>query len=352
MKRLNEREIINLFTSYINDPLLDKVKNDDVVILPLRYNLQKKINKTSSMKIVLKSDMLVESTDVLKIMKPWQIARKAILACISDFAAKGIRPYACLISIGIPRNYSRKNITSLAVGFTRASKEYNVHILGGDTNESNELTIDCNMMGITTLPDRKIPRRKGAKIGDLLVTSGKFGYTSSGLKIILSHLNAGKKFRTASISSVTVPKPQVEFGFKLAKYFSSSIDSSDGLSSSLYELVQKKRFDFVIDKIPMPQDLTHFATMNSISTDDLVFFGGEEYETIATVPNQHFKRFMKDARKHRIKVYHIGHVARGNGNVIYESNGIQKIVRNQGFMHFTNNISQGLIKVKRKRKII
>jgi len=166
MKRLNEREIIDLFTSRINDPLLDKVKNDDVVILSVRYNLLKRMSKTSNMNIVLKSDMLVESTDVVKRMKPWQIARKAVLACVSDFAAKGIRPYACLISIGIPKKYSRKNIASLAAGFTRASKEYDVHILGGDTNESKELIIDCNMMGITTLPDNRIPRRKGAQVGD------------------------------------------------------------------------------------------------------------------------------------------------------------------------------------------
>ncbi|HET6716274.1 MAG TPA: AIR synthase related protein, partial [Nitrososphaeraceae archaeon] len=92
MKRLNEREIIDLFTSYIDDHLLDKVKNDDVVIFPLRNGLPKRMNQTSSMNIVLKSDMLVESTDVPKTMKPWQIARKAILACVSDFAAKGIRP--------------------------------------------------------------------------------------------------------------------------------------------------------------------------------------------------------------------------------------------------------------------
>lgn len=334
MKRLNEREIIDLFTSYIDDPLLDKVKNDDVVIFSFRNGLLKRMNKTSSMNIVLKSDMLVESTDVPKTMKPWQIARKAILACVSDFAAKGIRPYACLISIGIPRNYSRKNIASLAAGFARASKEYNVHILGGDTNESKELIIDCNMMGVTTLPDSKIPRRKGAKVGDLIVTSGKFGYTSSGLKIILSHLSTEKKFRTKSISSVTLPKPQVEFGFKLAKYFSSSIDSSDGLSSSLYELFQKSKVDFVIDKIPPPQDLTHFASLNCIEIDDLIFFGGEEYETIATVPKQHFEKLMKDARRYRIKVYHIGKVVRGNGNLIYELNGIRKTVRNKGFVHF------------------
>jgi thiamine-monophosphate kinase len=334
MKRLNEREIIDLFTSYINDPLLDKVKGDDVVIVPLKYDMIKRLNKTGRVNIVLKSDMLIESTDVPGIMKPWQIARKSIIACVSDFAAKGIRPYACLISIGIPRRYSKKNIISLATGFTLASKEYKVHILGGDTNESKELTIDCNMMGITTLPDSKIPKRKGAKVGDLIVTSGKFGYTSSGLKIILSHLSAEKKFRTKSISSVTFPKPQVEFGFELAKYFSSSIDSSDGLSSSLYELAQKSKVDFLINKIPTPNDLTDFAKLNSINTDDLLFFGGEEYETIATVPRLDFKKLIKESRKHRIKMYRIGEVIRGSGNVIYELKGIQKLIKNQGFVHF------------------
>ena len=334
MKRLNEREIIDLFTSYINDPLLDKVKGDDVVIVPLKYDMIKRLNKTGRVNIVLKSDMLIESTDVPGIMKPWQIARKSIISCVSDFAAKGIRPYACLISIGIPRRYSKKNIISLATGFTLASKEYKVHILGGDTNESKELTIDCNMMGITTLPDSKIPKRKGAKVGDLIVTSGKFGYTTSGLKIILSHLSAEKKFRTKSISSVTFPKPQVEFGFELAKYFSSSIDSSDGLSSSLYELAQKSKVDFLINKILTPNDLTHFAKLNSINTDDLLFFGGEEYETIATVPRLDFKKLIKEARKHRIKVYRIGEVIRGSGNVIYELNGIQKLIKNQGYVHF------------------
>ena len=334
MKRLNEREIIDLFTSYINEPLLDKVKGDDVVIVPLKYDMIKRMNKTGRINIVLKSDMLIESTDVPGIMKPWQIARKSIIACVSDFAAKGIRPYACLISIGIPRRYSKKNIISLATGFTLASKEYKVHILGGDTNESKELTIDCNMMGITTLPDSKIPSRKGAKVGDLIVTSGKFGYTSSGLKIILSHLSAEKKFRTKSLSSVTFPKPQVEFGFELAKYFSSSIDSSDGLSSSLYELAQKSKVDFLINKIPTPKDLTHFAKLNSINTDDLLFFGGEEYETIATVPRLDFKKLIKEARKHRIKVFHIGEVIRGSGNVFYELKDIQKLIKNQGFVHF------------------
>jgi thiamine-monophosphate kinase len=334
MKRLNEREIIELFISYFNDPLLNKVKCNDVVIVPLKYKVTTRANKATGINFVLKSDMLIEGTDVPKIMKPSEIARKSIIACVSDFAAKGIRPYACLISIGIPRRYSKKDIIALATGFSLASKEYKVHILGGDTNESKELTIDCNMMGITTLPDNKIPRRNGAKERDLIVTSGKFGYTSSGLKIILSKLNAEKKFKEKSLSSITFPKPQVEFGFHLAKYFSASIDSSDGLSSSLHELAQKSKVDFLVNKIPTPKELSHFATLNSITIEDLLFFGGEEYETIATIPKSNFKKMTGEAKKHKIKVFHIGEVLRGSGNVVYENGGIQKLVANKGFVHF------------------
>jgi len=335
MMRLNEREIIDLFISYFKDPLLNKVKGDDVVIVPIKYDMTKRTDKTTRIKFVLKSDMLVESTDVPKIMKPWQIARKSITACVSDFAAKGIRPYACLISIGIPRRYSKKDIIGLANGFSKASKEYKVRILGGDTNESKELIIDCNMMGFTTLEDNKIPRRNGAKAGDLIVTSGKFGYSSSGLKIILSDLNAEKKFKSKSLSSVTYPEPQVEFGFHLAKYFSSSIDSSDGLSSSLYELAQKRnKVDLLINKIPTPKELCHFADSNSISVKDLLFFGGEEYEIIATVPKSNLKKMVEKAKKHRIKIYNIGEVLTGSGNVFYKKGGIQKLVKNDGFVHF------------------
>ena len=338
MKRLNEREIIDLFISYFDNPLLNKVNGDDVIILPLKYNTSKRSNKTTSLTLVLKSDMLIESTDVPKIMKPWQIARKSILACVSDFAAKGIRPYACLISIGIPRRYSKNDIIALAKGFSLASKEFKVPIVGGDTNESKELTIDCNMMGITTLPETKIPRRNGAIAGDVIVTSGRFGYTSSGLKIILSNLNlnAEKKFKSKSLSSVTFPRPHVKFGFHLAKYFSSSIDSSDGLSSSLYELAQKSNeVDFLINKIPFDEKLCHFAKLNSISIENLLFFGGEEYETIATVPISNFKKMLRVAKKHKIKIFEIGEVTKGNGNVIYEKGGIQKVVRNKGFVHFS-----------------
>jgi len=75
--------------------------------------------------------------------------------------------------------------------------------------------------------------------------------------------------------------------------------------------------------------------LNSISIENLLFFGGEEYETIATVSKSNFKKMVRDAEKHKIQIYQIGEVLDGSGNVMYEQRGTQKHVRNEGFVHFT-----------------
>ena len=49
---------------------------------------------------VLKTDMLVDKTDVPSGMNLWQAARKTVVMNVSDFAAKGVKPIAMLVSLG------------------------------------------------------------------------------------------------------------------------------------------------------------------------------------------------------------------------------------------------------------
>src|SRR5213593_372902 len=92
-KRLGEREIVRLLTSiYGQRAKLPLGYDDDVAAIPL--------NRQSWM--VLKSDMLVASTDVPPGMKLWHAARKAAVATVSDFAAKGVKPLALMVSLGLP----------------------------------------------------------------------------------------------------------------------------------------------------------------------------------------------------------------------------------------------------------
>src|SRR2546429_2539990 len=184
MTKLNEKEIIDLIISKFGKSKLVGFEKDDVAVLPLRKI--KRVAATTT-DLILKCDMLVESTDVPPGMRPWQIARKSMVSCVSDLSAKGIAPpYISLISIGIPKKYSKTEIVDLARGFQLASKEFKVRIVGGDTNKSNELIIDCNIVGISD-DGSNIPKRKGARPGDVVICSGEFGYSASGLRILIAN---------------------------------------------------------------------------------------------------------------------------------------------------------------------
>ena len=82
-------------------------------------------------------------------MKLEDVARKSIVSCVSDFAAKGVKPIFGIVSLTIPKKLSRSNIESLAKGFQRTAREFKLKILGGDTNEGKELVITFSLFGVS-----------------------------------------------------------------------------------------------------------------------------------------------------------------------------------------------------------
>jgi thiamine-monophosphate kinase len=342
MTKLNEKEIINLFVSKLkSDSTKSEFGKDDVAILSLKDTKTKtsKNNIFCPVSIIMKCDMLVGNTDVPVGMKPWQIARKSIVSCVSDLSAKGIKPpYLSLISLGIPSRYSKNEIKGLIIGFQIASKEFGIKIVGGDTNESNELIIDCNMLGFSNINDAaNIPRRSGAKPGDLVVVSGEFGYSSSGLKILMNNAKSHGIFKKNAILSVVKPQPRQKFGIALAKYFSSSIDSSDGLAISLYELARQSKVNLLIENVPSAKGVDYFAQNNRLDVKELVFHGGEEYEIVATISKSKLNRIKSVARKSKLKLLVIGKVEKGNGKVfLIDDNKTRKeasLLDDRGYIH-------------------
>jgi thiamine-monophosphate kinase len=345
MKHLSEKEIIDIFVPKFKNTKLTQTTNligrqyfsathvgtDDVVIISLGRSLKEGV------KLVFKCDMLVESTDVPPGMKPWQVARKSAVSCVSDFSAKGIKPiYTSLISIGIPGRYRKGDVLDLLRGFEISSREFGINFVGGDTNESNELVIDCSMIGLSK--NGCIPYRNGARPGDFIVVSGEFGYPVAGLKILIEGAKAEKNFKRKAVCSVFRPSPQQKFGTSLARYFSSSIDSSDGLATSLYELAVQSKVNFFITKIPSVKAVEFFAKNNNFADcDDLVFYGGEEYHIVATVPSRSMKKLKSLVKRLRLKMIVIGKVTEGDGKVfVWRPNGKKKgfeLLENRGYLH-------------------
>ena len=325
---LTENEIIDILVANL-DHNQNKVNKNDISTLSLER--MRRMNT-----LILKCDMLVESTDVPKGMHAWQISRKSITACVSDLSSKGVKPGVALISLGIPRKYSKIDIEDLARGFQIASREFQVSIIGGDTNESKELIIDCSMIGFSEHHKEDIPGRDGAKVGDSVVVSGEFGYTSAGLQILTNNAKAYGQFKMKAISSILEPKPAQKFGLSLANLFSASLDSSDGLGISLYEIARQSNVDILIDNIPSASGICGFARKNQLDCKQLVFCGGEEYEIIATMSQPNLIKAKTIAHRAQMKLHIIGKVIKGHGKVIIKEGKAVKYsqLEQKGYIHF------------------
>src|SRR5271155_3693964 len=154
---LDERDIIELITKRFERlPKGYLPIGDDVALIP---------PGKARDGVVLKSDMLVARTDVPQGMSWEMAARKAVAMCVSDFAAKGVRPEAFMVSLGLPKGVSKGQVERLGSGFADASREWGARLVGGDTNEAEGLVVDCSMVGFS----KKIVKRDTALVGDYVV---------------------------------------------------------------------------------------------------------------------------------------------------------------------------------------
>ena len=315
MTKLSEDKIIKNFQTKLGNK---KFISEDVETFTL--------GKT---KIIAKIDTMVESTDIPKKMKLSDAARKSVIACVSDFAAKGVKPEYGIISINLPKTISRVKIDNIVNGFKKACKEYGISIIGGDTNAGKEIVFNVCIFGNSN----KIVTRKGSNKDDLIFVTGPFGYTSIGLNILLNNKKEKNNFVKKSIKSVINPKPKLSFGLKNKKYFSSSMDSSDGLSTTLNEMAKQSGKKFIVDQMPLNKDLEDYVKKKNLNLNSIIFNGGEEYEFVFTVPVKHRKNIIKNAKLLKTPIIEIGYVTSGKG-VFLKNNNKNIIVKDLGWKHF------------------
>lgn len=327
MKRteeLGERKIIQIIQSHLDlMPKMPVPFGDDVSACDIgNGNLA-----------VLKTDMLVSKTDVPPGMTLWQAARKAVVMNISDFAAKGVKPKAMLVSLGLPKGMGEKDVEELAEGLNAGAREYGAYVIGGDTGEASDLVISLSLFG--TAAKGEVILRSGARPGDFLAVTGFFGKTSAGLKILLHNLDVPKKLRKVLVESVLLPRARLREGLALGRVgvVSAAIDSSDGLAWSLYEVARASNVGFRVDKLPIAREAERFAQDNNIDPVKLALYGGEEYEIILTVKPSLWSVAEKAVRRVRGRLLQIGTVT-AKKTVLLETNGKKRIIRPRGYEHF------------------
>jgi len=273
--------------------------------------------------LVFTSDMLNEGVHFLTDKStPFQIGYKSLMVNISDVAAMGAKPVATLLSLALPNDKFGEWSAEFMRGYKKASKKYGVKLIGGDTVGS-KTGVCMSVTAIGRAPMANIKRRSAAKVGDVIMVTGKLGASAAGLRDVL----AGKlSTRNAKIHLMS--EAQVREGEWLGQQTSvhAMADISDGIASDLQHILDKSKRGAIISEQNIP-------IARGASFHDAIC-GGEDYQLIFTVDRRDAEglaqRFEEQFGK---PLYKIGRIVRPNydcydigiesesGEVMYSSAG-------------------------------
>lgn len=290
--------------------------------------------EVSGLQLAASCDMLVWSTDVPPGMAPYDVGWRAAVACISDLVAKGARPLAVLLSLGLPPSMSVEEALAIIRGVREAATEHGALLLGGDTNESLERVVSVAGVGLLTSPPIK---RCGARPGDYVATTGYFGLTGAALNMTLKGLEPSDgKLRERLRQSLARPRARLAEGLVLAslRAATASIDSSDGLAISLHQLAEASGVGFKIEHVPVAEEARAFAEEFGLDPLELALFGGEEYELIVTIPPGKWEEAVDAMERAGSLLIKVGVAKRGTGVYLLSKDGSRKEVPRRGWEHF------------------
>ncbi len=284
--------------------------------------------------LVTTSDMLIQSVHFPKAMSYYQMGYKSVVVNVSDLAAMGAKPIGLVLSLAIPKDLLLDDFDELICGVIGACSDYNIPLIGGDTNEADQIIISATAFG--EVNKDKALMKYGFNVGDLVAITGELGLAALGFEL----LNSSEKLKKAreidssfvdlAIFKALKPKACQDESYILAKYNNkknytnsksfhtssryniSATDITDGLASELYELLERdmqfnnsnlnqdsnllnysKSILLYEDSLPIEDEFKQIA--NAIGCDylDLFFHVGEDFELLFTVPKE-LVSFLKD----------------------------------------------------------
>ncbi|MEM2653095.1 MAG: thiamine-phosphate kinase [Nitrososphaerota archaeon] len=319
LKDLGEKWIVN----YINSTL----KKLPETFLPIGDDA---IDLACSSRLLVSVDMMVQNTDIPEGMKWRDVGYRAITSTTSDVASKGGRPLMYLTSLALPPEMETEHFKELWSGILEAVELYGGVVAGGDTNAGDQVIID--VICLAEAP-KKIVSRSGASPGDVVAVTGLFGVEAAGLHALIN--NVKKPISCKVIEKMTRPIARVKEGRILSEYASASIDSSDGLAESLHLISEASSVGFRINNPPIDPLALEYSREVEVDLLDLVFYGGEEYELVVTIPRESWSRARVEIEEAGGRLIEIGYVIDEPGviEVLWGSQYIR--LSKRGYQHFT-----------------
>ena len=254
------------------------------------------------------TDLLVEGIHFDLAYTPLKhLGYKSVAVNVSDICAMNGTPKQIMIGLAISNRFSVEAIEELYQGVKLACKHYEVDFVGGDTTSSaSGLMISVSILG--EVEKDRITYRSGANINDLLVCTGDLGAAYLGLQILNRENTIFKdnpKIQPDLSGNDYVLRRQLkpEAGIKYIKILrdlaiipTSMIDISDGLASEALHISKNSKVGITIheNKVPIDYTAMNLATDFNLNPITCALNGGEDYELLFTIKQEHYDKLKKD----------------------------------------------------------
>jgi thiamine-monophosphate kinase len=258
-------------------------------------------------------DSLVENVHFdLQWGLPQALGARALAVNLSDIAAMGGRPTACVVNLGVRDGIAARTLEQIYAGLRTAAREASTDIVGGNITRARELSITIALIGEA---GRAAMRRDAARVGDEIFVTGTLGDAALGWRILAGKLKArgsAKKDHSATrylVERFMRPHARLHAGQRLAaiRPTPAAIDISDGLMQDLGHILERSGVGAEVDASRIPISAAYRAVMGDSLVHALT--GGEDYELLFCVRPGHSESAL--SRRLRVRVRRIGTIIRG-----------------------------------------
>ncbi len=237
---------------------------------------------------LITTDMLLEGSCFrLAEAGPRLVGRKALAVNLSDIAAMAGRPLFATVSVGLPRSGGRALAEELYHGMRELAEEYNIALVGGDTNSwDSGLAISITLLGEPT--PRGMVRRSGARPGDWLLVTGPLGGSIRG-----KHLTFTPRVREAQ-------------QLHQCADLHAMIDISDGLAADVWHICEESRCGALLRAETIPLTAEALQMDDGRSALEHGLGDGEDFELVFAVSPDDAPHLLATQPVAGITLYHIG----------------------------------------------
>ncbi|MBS3773410.1 MAG: thiamine-phosphate kinase [Candidatus Thermoplasmatota archaeon] len=271
--------------------------------------------------LLVTSDMVNETSHFPRGASSRQMGWFTVAVNLSDLAGKGGRPLGVLLSLGLPGSLDADFLEDFAMGAHDCATAYDTSVIGGDTKEMHEVTL-CGM-ALGRMRRDAYMSRTGAAPGDLVCVTGTLGRAGRAL----DRLRDGSDM--AALHDLLHVEPRIDAGRALAatQAVHASMDISDGLAASLYQLSRVNGCGFAVDADRMP--------LSSHATLEHALYDGGDYELLFMVPPGAHGTVTEAAQDVGCPVSVVGEVIETRELLLRRDSGTETL-EHRGYEHFTD----------------